>query len=337
MVAKKRTEFEDCTYLSQVGRLRSFAQEALKSYSIGTFDLKFIQHGENCTFKVVTKKQNYLLRIHRSNYHSKQSIKEELKWLNHLGSKSHIDVQLPIKAINGSFVSELTFPLVGKRYFALLTWKDGFIKYKKSAQDFYSVGSLLADLQNNTIKTKHRHFWMAEGLLGNNTTFGSTALLKKDFPKAYKILEPYRKEVLSALRSYESSKKAKIGLMHADLHFGNMIWHKGGISPIDFDDCGHGIQLYDLAVTFYNSSQFFKDHSRKETQLMKNSLIEGFDSKRPISQRDIDIIPHLMRARDILMIIWLTYRQDNPRLKEHLNKELMNKVKRIKANKIYML
>ncbi len=334
---RKNHKFENSTYLSQVRRLRKFAEQALRAYPIGKYELKFIQHGENCTFKVITKKQNYLLRIHRANYHSKKSIHEELKWLRYLNENSEIDVQSPIEAKYKTLVNELNFPQVGKRYFVLLTWKDGFVKYKKSINDFYSVGSLLAELQNNTINSRHRNYWMAEGLLGNNATFGSIKLLKDNFPKAYEQLEPCRREVLNQLKVYESKKDAKIGLMHADLHFGNMIWTKNGVSPIDFDDCGNGIQVYDLAVTFYSSSNFFKKIGKRQTSLMKHSLIDGFNSKKALSQIDIDLIPHLVRARDILMIAWLCERQDNPVLRDHLNKELMTKVKRIQANKEYKI
>ena len=41
--------FEDCTYLSQIRRLRNLAYNALEVYPLKKYDLKFIQHGENTT------------------------------------------------------------------------------------------------------------------------------------------------------------------------------------------------------------------------------------------------------------------------------------------------
>ncbi len=39
------------------------------------------------------------------------------------------------------------------------------------------------------------------------------------------------------------------GLIHADLHQENYLFHGGMARAIDFDDCGWGFYLYDLAVT----------------------------------------------------------------------------------------
>lgn len=329
--------FNECSYLSQVRRLRLFAKEALKLYPLGFYKLEFIHHGENCTFKVHTKKKNYLLRVHRFQNHTKAAIAEELKWLDHLNKKSEIKVQAPLKTKRGSLITEVHHPLVGKRFVSILTWQDGFIKYKKTEKDFYAVGSLLGRLQNNAIKSKHRQYWNAQGLMGKNATFGHIDIIKDDYKKAHQELSTLAKENFKTLKVYERSKDAKLGLMHADLHFGNMVWHKGGVTPIDFDDCGHGIQMYDPAIVLCNSSNFFKRIGKRQASLMKHSLLDGLDSQRTLLQKDIDIIPHLIRARDILMIAWLYQRRDNPQLKEHLDNELMNKVKKIKNFKNYQI
>jgi Ser/Thr protein kinase RdoA (MazF antagonist) len=41
------------------------------------------------------------------------------------------------------------------------------------------------------------------------------------------------------------------GLIHADLHLGNALFHGGEVKLIDFDDCGPGPRLYDLAVALH--------------------------------------------------------------------------------------
>lgn len=39
------------------------------------------------------------------------------------------------------------------------------------------------------------------------------------------------------------------GLIHGDLHYENVLFHRGEACAIDFDDCGWGFHLYDLVVT----------------------------------------------------------------------------------------
>ena len=41
------------------------------------------------------------------------------------------------------------------------------------------------------------------------------------------------------------------GLIHADLHYENFLFHDGVARAIDFDDCGWGFYLYDVAVTLW--------------------------------------------------------------------------------------
>ncbi|MFS0722484.1 phosphotransferase enzyme family protein [Paenibacillus sp. 1P07SE] len=38
------------------------------------------------------------------------------------------------------------------------------------------------------------------------------------------------------------------GLVHGDLHLGNIVFHDGVPAPIDFGLCGHGYYLYDVAA-----------------------------------------------------------------------------------------
>lgn len=76
-----RKKFDECSYLSQVRKLRVLAEEVMKYYSFKSYELKFINHGENATFKVLTPKKTYLLRIHCKSHRTKQAMLEELKWL----------------------------------------------------------------------------------------------------------------------------------------------------------------------------------------------------------------------------------------------------------------
>ena len=41
------------------------------------------------------------------------------------------------------------------------------------------------------------------------------------------------------------------GLIHADLHHGNMLLHEGSWTAIDFDDCSYGSYAFDLAMPLY--------------------------------------------------------------------------------------
>lgn len=323
--------FNNASYLSQVRRLRKQAFEALRSYDLDNYDLEFINHGENATFRVRTKKQDYLLRLHRNNYHSKSAIKEELNWLSKLSKSDSLFVQSPIKNRKGTLIDLAKVGYAPDRYFDLLTWQPGSIRFKSlGPNSFYKIGRLTAELHNrSTQKIKHRVYWDISGLLGKNATFGSLESLKiKVTSSEYKLLDAMRKKIVAKMNRYAKKYPNQQGLIHADLHFGNLIWNKGEVAPIDFDDCGQGLFMYDLAVTLHGPILYFSEEKRRR---YIDKYIAGYRSTRDLSIADLEMVSYLIVARDIVMLCWLNLRSDNPKLKRVFQRELSNTIKRVKV------
>ena len=68
-------------YLS-IQQLYELAKKAIQAYPTYYHgEIKLLCQSENATFVVKTAQQQYALRIHRPNYHSKQQIESELAWV----------------------------------------------------------------------------------------------------------------------------------------------------------------------------------------------------------------------------------------------------------------
>ncbi len=332
-----KTPFNQCSYFSQLRRLRELAKVAIDQYAIGKYDLKFVNHGENTTYRVITKNREYLLRIHRNGYHSQKGLLEELKWLNRLSTKTDILLQVPVSSKTNQMLIKVSSPAMGEpRFCSLLIWQKGYIKTKATNQNFYDIGVLIAKMQKNPIQSKHRIYWNTEGLVGQNGILGSLKAIKKDYNKELKKIEPYRQLAYRKLKSYEKKYPNKLSMIHGDLHFGNMIWKGQNISPIDFDDCGYGFHMYDLAVTMHSSINHFLRVGKREATEAREALLSGYNLISNTSEDDLKIIPYLMLAREITMIGWLYERKDNPVLLKHLHEEIGNKIKRMKRYHLYM-
>jgi len=322
-------EFNNMTYLAQVRRLRLLAKEALKRYPIGKYELRFVNHGENTTYKVRTAKKDHLLRIHCRSHRTKNAFLEELKWLKHLTKNSDIPVQKPIVSRRGNLIEEVIHEGIGHyRFCDLLQWEEGSIKNKKTPKTFFQVGKLIGELQKKTIKSQHRIYWDAQGLIGKNATLGPVSCLQKDFPRYTSKIEQLRSRLFKEVLKYEKRNKDKRSFIHGDLHFGNMIWEKGLVKPIDFDDCGYGLEMYDLAVTLAQSSHYFKKVGRKESSLAKAQLLEGYSYYKELSSEDIKILPYLVATREVAMLGWLYGRRDNPELWSSLKKNIGARIKK---------
>jgi len=325
------SEINKKSYLSQVKQLRKVAISALKRYPIDIIELKFVNHGENTTYKIISKKGNFLLRIHRKNNHSKNAIIEELKWVKQLSGKTGL-IQKPIPSVNGLLVEEVTFgdPL-DSRFCSMLTWVDGKMRYRSLTQNtMFNAGQLAGKLHKNTFKrkVKHRNYWDTEGLLGVNATFGSLHNIKPEITKAeYKVLEECRIITLKKIEQYKSKNPHKFSLIHADLHFGNIVWKKDEPIPIDFDDCGFGFQMYDLAITLGSLTYLFKLSKKKAKQPFIEFFFEGYSSIQDLSKEDLEILPWLKLTRNLVMLGWGYERRDHPDIFEHFKKNIKNKIK----------
>lgn len=72
------------------------------------------------------------------------------------------------------------------------------------------------------------------------------------------------------------------GMIHADLHVGNIVYQHGKPFPIDFGRCGFGFHLYDIAQSimglYPNQREQFIEGYQKVKQLSESAIpmLESF-------------------------------------------------------------
>jgi len=328
------SEINTKSYLSQVRQLRNAANAVLKKYPIEVIKLKFINHGENTTFKIISQSDFFLLRIHRKNYHSKHAIKEELEWLKQLSENADF-IQKPLRSYNGLLVEEIQIGNnLDSRFCSVLTWVTGNMRHRSLNQKaLFNAGQLAGYLHQNTFKQKieHRAYWDTEGLLGMNAKFGNLHTLKPEISKSeFKALEECRLMTIKKIETYKNQKAMKFSMIHADLHFGNIIWKKNQPMPIDFDDCGHGPHMYDLAIILKSVDYLFKSPSKNAKESFIEALFEGYTSTQDLSKDDLEILPYFKLTRNLVMLGWGYDRRDNPPIFKHFKETLQKKLEHFK-------
>lgn len=294
------------------------AAKVVRKYPLKNDKLTFIQHGENATFKIHSADKQYLVRLHRDGYHSKSALLEELNWLKHIADSTDVSVQRPLQSKQGNYVELQDGEQMPSRYCSVLEWQVGKkSRSNLSDKDFFKVGELTAKLHRaaSKIEVKQRRYWTSEGLVGKDAKLGSLLAVKAMLsPNDYSIMEACRDLVCTKLQQYQDRNPRKLSLIHADLHFGNMLWNDGKVLPIDFDDCGYGFHLYDLAVTIFSSLGFDSDEEIKTKKKHHNALLEGYRSIATFIDEDHQLLPYFVVARRLALFGWLYHRRDNPRL-----------------------
>ncbi len=320
--------FKEASYKEQISRLRSFGLEVLKQFPVQVGSVRLLNHGENTTFKVRdVRGKCYVLRIHRQGYHTKAAILEELKWTQSLKNIPGIHVPVPRLSRKSSLVVSASSPLLdGERHCDLFVWIPGRFKNKNiNERDLFLLGKTIAKIHLQKFKPKHRLYWDSEGLLGKTPKFGPILMPKFATAQQRTVVRRGHVKILNKIRAYEEKFPERMGMIHADLHFGNLLWGNSSLGVIDFDDSGYGFRIYDLAVTSW-AIRWRKSFSDEKKATLIRRLKEGYSSLIPMDKYDDDFLELLIIARELVMFGWLQSRMDNPKIRPYMKISLKRNV-----------
>lgn len=86
------------------------------------------------------------------------------------------------------------------------------------------------------------------------------------------------------------------GLIHADLHLENALFDGDALRIIDFDDCGFGSWLYDLAVPLWDNRY------RDNYPVLRAALLDGYAAHRELP--DLTHLDAFIATRDVAFGLW---------------------------------
>jgi Ser/Thr protein kinase RdoA (MazF antagonist) len=315
-----------------VRRLRRLGLNALAAFPVSAASVHFLNHGENTTFRVETRDgSRYLLRVHRPGYHTRAAIAEEMRWLEHLGGATGMTVPAPVRSRRGRWVEAASASGVpGSRLSTLMRFVAGwFSRTRLTLAQVFALGRAAAELHSrpNQIRIVHRRYWSADGLVGPEPKLGSIEDLASLGDRNRRILREARNVVYRALGRFERRFPERTGLIHADLHFGNVLFERERVALIDFDDCGSGPYGYDLAAPLISLAYRAKRKTIRSFDACRDALLAGYASGAPWDRDSERILPYLIAARKLAMLGWMQSRSDHPRLKAYLQKAIPETVR----------
>lgn len=90
----------------------------------------------------------------------------------------------------------------------------------------------------------------------------------------------------------------RYGLIHADLRLANLLDDHEQTHVIDFDDCGFGWYMHDLAAAL----SFYEHHERLNDWI--EHWLAGYGTVVSLSAQDITMIPTFIIQRRIQVLAW---------------------------------
>ena len=289
--------FDDLPEKEQVDRLRKLADAALEKFGFNQYRLTFLQHLVNTTFRLDCNQGRYLARIHRAR--SRTEVASELAWLEALVHETTVLVQIPQRSLNRKMIVVGEQAGVPEPYpVTVLSWLEGQIlpQDRRSSHHFYRLGQLVAKLHH------HAQHWTpafeldrpcydSTSVLRTDNVFGEEAVTYKQLPEDVQGDLQRLHERLQEVEQRLGKSPDQFGLIHSDLSFGNVLFTTDAVLPIDFDDCGFGYYLYDLAVILAGPWERPGFRQRRE------ALFEGYREVCKLPNEHLNLIPTFMAMR----------------------------------------
>ena len=278
--------------------LEAFSLEILSRYQIDVKSAVSINYEYNATLKVeATDGRLFALRINTNSPRTPENLRAEIAFVRFLAEDGRVKVPHPVENIDGDFYTSILHDASGRMFHCVVySWILGEeLEGEPTDEQLYALGAAMA-----TMHMVAPGFALPDGSV--LPTFDDPLWWTEDFLLSEKsVLETEARDVisraLSAIKSGVSKfyENAAPRIIHADLHGGNVLWHEGGLSVIDFDDCGLGLPLQDLATALY-----YLDTPEQDAAFKR-----GYESIAPIPECSDKEMKMLFLQRRIVLLNYL--------------------------------
>ena len=279
------------------------SEEALeiinKYYNLGDVDYcMHIRRGFNDTYLVDTGHQKFIFRLYLSGKYyieSDDAYRFELNLVKHLHMQG-VPVANVIPTSDGKLLG-VTELRAGQRSFALFHYAEGVSLSRDSVtnKQGYNMGVSLANLHlaADSFESKYERYkldlkYLVEEPLrliseGEKCAEPGEGIKRGRYiVEKLEPIEPYIERINSI-----GTDGSKFGVIHADMHLGNIHFRGDNLTIFDFDHCAYGWRAYDLAISY----------SLPEAHRV--SMIEGYESRRPLSHEERDSLRDLGNLRNL--------------------------------------
>jgi Ser/Thr protein kinase RdoA (MazF antagonist) len=239
------------------------ARSALAEYPIKDPHLTFIQQSDSISYKVESPGEaGFLLRLHiplteamGSHGADTRAVNSELLWLEALCQDTDLILQQPIRNKQNALVTQIEAPgVMATVNCTLLTWLAGerYPRDLETEDTAFQIGEIAATLHNHAsqweipagfTRPKRDRAYFEKVLRGVQPAVADGRISKAD----YHILESSVLLLIEEMREW-SKDRHLYGIIHADMHKGNLLIDQGHIRLIDFSFCAFSDYMFDPAI-----------------------------------------------------------------------------------------
>ena len=260
---------------------------------------------ENATYRIddPTTSRTAVLRVHRTGYHPPGAVASELAWLQALRADEGLLTPAVYRAIDGRQVVEVT---IGEliRQTVLFEWLPGTEPHDDHLTTKFEVlGEICARMHRHARAWARppgfvRFDWDFDACVGNTPRWGrwqdGIGVGKDELTTLTAAAALMRERLDRYGRGAD-----RFGLIHADVRLANLLVDGDDIQVIDFDDCGFGWFMFDLATAVS-----FIEHDPRVPALC-DAWVRGYRSVMPLAEPDVAEIPTFVLLRRLQLVAWV--------------------------------
>lgn len=299
------------------------AETVAARYFAGELTIELINYEYNATFKVVDPEGKiFALRMNINSLRTIENLNAELAFVSHLSSNSKVNASHVVRTLDGEETTSIRLDLADRDlYCVMYSWIEGEeLGDEPTDEQLFALGAAMAQMHLATqsfelpdgakLPRLDDFFWGTDDML-----FSETSELDQVTQATLKLGVNAINEIVAELYSNASPI-----VIHADLHGWNVMWNEGVLTVFDFDDCGIGLPIQDLATALYYLDTPEQDEALKVGYLSVTALPEASDRT----------IKALALHRRILLLNYL-YETSNPEHREMRPSYLQETLRRVET------
>ena len=297
----------------QAARLADMAASALREWSLDGARIELVKYRENAVFSVRAADEcRYAMRVHRPGYRSDAHIRSEIAWMRAL---VEVGVRTPevVDTRDGDVLARVESAGVPEaRYCDLSRWIDGAQLGRledgvagdpaEAAASYRTIGRIAAVVHEHGARWSRpaawsRPVWDEASLVGDTPAFGDFRELECLSGEQLSLLTDARTLAGERLEAFGKGSD-RWGLLHGDFLPENVLVADDGLRLIDFDDCGDGWYVFELATGL------FPLVVQGTADAMRRAYVEGYRSVRALPDAHLALLPTMLMARTLSYLGW---------------------------------
>lgn len=306
--------FLELDHAAQLNLLERLARAALAEHYADLAEpglvLSVQQYEDNAVWRADTGDgRSYVVRLSVRDGRTPDQQRAEMRWLHSLSTAGAVPVPAPVPTASGDHVVPVEVPWHDEACtLAALTWLPGTAEPPFRERGVTrAIGEVTARLHENSATVPLADFdrpaWDGATVLERGhalTNPTARALLGAD---GVDLLRRITDQVMPVLARGPDLDRGRI---HGDLHRENLLaLPDGGIGMIDFDDCGTGHYLLDVATVLSSIHRLCRDDTAAYAGVAREFL-SGYADVRALPADTSDLLDAYLVLRDGFILNFVT-------------------------------